>query len=268
MLSDMATLVMGSVFSLGSAGIYAYVGSQIAGRTVSSAARLASAMFAIWWYGLAGVSFISGVLNLCAAAGLRDLNLWLTFGMFNLLLLCAALGGLLYYLVFLYTGSRRALAPLAAFYALLYVALMYLVNLATPTHIEIGRWRAEVKYVEEFNQAYAILFVILLLVPQMLAALAYFSLFFQTTDLTQRYRIALVSGAIVLWFGVSLAVGFVGGREFSESDIWQVLSRVLSLLAPFMILVAYKPPKAWKRRFGLRSVEERPMEVPDGRAAS
>jgi hypothetical protein len=226
---------------------------------------MASGLFATWWYGLAGAALVSGTLNFMAAAGYTDLNLWLTFGLFSLLLICAALGGLLYYLIYLYTGSRKAIVPLALFYLGLYLALMYLVNLNTPTHVEVGRWTAQVKYDKEFDPLYGYLFIVLLLVPQLVAAVAYFSLYFRTGDRTQRYRIAMVSGSIIVWFGSSLLVGFLGGRDASQSDAWQVASRILSLMATLAILVAYRPPKVWRQRYGLRGVsDEESKEVSHG----
>ena len=41
---------------------------------------------------------------------------------------------------------------------------------------------------------------VLLLLPQIIGSFAYFTLYFRVTDVTQKYRILLVSWSIIVWF--------------------------------------------------------------------
>ncbi|MEA3203857.1 MAG: hypothetical protein QOI63_1537, partial [Thermoplasmata archaeon] len=98
----------------------------------------------------------------------------------------------------------------------------------------------------------ALAFVALFVGPQMGAAAAYALLYRKAEDRTQRYRIALVAGSIVVWFGSSALAAGANIRGLT----WQVASLLLALAAGFAILLAYLPPAAWKRRWGLRSIDD------------
>ena len=68
-----STLLFSALFALLAASIYAYVGWRLSKRVIpSSRARLAWGSFTVWWYGLAGTTLISGLLNLFGAFGLTE----------------------------------------------------------------------------------------------------------------------------------------------------------------------------------------------------
>src|SRR5687768_8702227 len=106
-----STLIIGAVFSLASAGIYFYVGRSLSRRHVATQdARLAWNLFVTWWYALASTTLVGGLLSLLGALGATNLPLFVTFTQLNLLAICVALYGLMYYLLYLFTGSRKVLA--------------------------------------------------------------------------------------------------------------------------------------------------------------
>jgi uncharacterized membrane protein HdeD (DUF308 family) len=95
--------------------------------------------------------------------------------------------------------------------------------------------------------------LLLLLLPPIIGGLVYFMLYFQVKLATQRYRILLVSWSIILWF---LSVLFVSVAGLSDESWWQVISRLIGLVAALAIMFAYQPPLWIKRRFGVSSLIE------------
>lgn len=246
------TLLISTLFATVSAGIYGYVGWRLGKRVIaSSQARLAWELFTVWWYGLAASTLIGGFLNLLGAFSLASLPLFVTATYLNILVICLALFGLLYYLIFLFSGNRRWLRPLAGFYTLYYALLVYYITASGPSHVTVGRWSTTLAYRAPLTGPFFTLIVVLLLLPQILGGLAYFTLYFHVPEATQRYRILLVSWSIILWF-TSPLIAQAGG--FGQQDAWQLTSRLIGLAAALTILMAYLPPRWVTSRYGITSV--------------
>jgi hypothetical protein len=98
-----------------------------------------------------------------------------------------------------------------------------------------------------------VIVVLLLLLPQMIGAFAYFTLYFRMPEVTQKYRILLVSWSIIIWF-LSPLLALVGG--LAEQDWWQLASRFIGLAAALTILIAYLPPRWLRQRYGIMSLSE------------
>ena len=160
-----------------------------------------------------------------------------------------ALLGLLYYLAYLFTG-KDLLFPMAAGYLVYYLFLVYLVSAAEPASVEVERWTTTLAYENQgiIEGPLASLALLLLVAPQIIGALAYFTTFFRLEDPSRRYRVALVSWAIIIWFSSSL-VGSFGG--LSDLDWWQIVSRAISLAAAGAVLLAYRPPGFIQDRWGV-----------------
>lgn len=248
------TLLVSAAFSLLNGAAYLYVGRRLSARQVSEYASLAHGLFVLWWAAL-GVSSLLGAVQIGLYLG-GWLPIWIydTFTALNLLLLVIGLWGLLYYLVFLYTGRRGAWAPLAAFYLVFYAAIQALGNYYDrPTVLGDNGWNLVERPEIDVPQVTLWLFLLGLVGPQIGAALAYLRLYGKAEDTTQRYRIAMVSGSIIIWFGATLAASLA---EVGALAAWQVASRLLALAAAGAILIAYLPPPVVQRRFGIRSIEE------------
>lgn len=254
-----STLLAAALFAFVAAAVYAYVGDRLRRRRVSEEARLAAQLFSLWWLALAGATAITGLTHLAGALGNTDLALHVTLTSVNLLLICAALWGLLYYLVYLFTGRKGAVVPLSVFYAAYYVSLVYYVTSSHPAAVELRRWQAALVYEQPLAGPLFTALVLLLVVPQIVGALAYFTLFFRVRDRTQRYRIGVVSWSIVLWFGSALVAAAAG---LGQNDAWQVASRAIGLGAALAILMAYEPPGFLKRRLGVASITDPPPAHP------
>jgi len=248
------TLLISALFSIASAAIYGYVAARLRQRTISNpGARFAWQLFGLWWYCLAATTLVSGLLHSLGAFNIVSLPFFVALTYINLLLICIALWGLLYYLVYLFTGSQRFLVPLTIFYVLYYVLLVYYITASDPARVEITRWTTRLVYADPITGPFFSLVLVLLVFPQILASLAYFTLFFRVREATQRYRVLLVSWCIILWFGSAFVASVTG---LSQEDWWQIVSRLIGLGAALGILFAYFPPEMIRRRFGIASIAE------------
>ena len=249
-----ATLTVSVIFAFLAASIYAYTGWRLSRRAISaSESRLAWQFFTLWWYGLAASTLINGLLNLLGALGVTDLALYVTGTYLNLQVSCIALLGLFYYLIYLYTGNSRWLTPLAIFYTLAYAVLVYYVTYSEPVRVALEPWSASLTYRIPFTGPFIVMLVVLLFASQLLGGFVYFTLYFRVPDVTQKFRILLVSWSIIVWFlipFVSVAAGLDG------HDWWEIFSRLLGLAAAWTTLMAYWPPQWLKQRYAVLSLAD------------
>ena len=236
-----------------SAGVYSYVGTRLWNRRVEGPGRLAARLFAAWWVLLGGISAVSVGMGFLAAAGVADLALYLTIIEVYFLLLCVALWALLYYLVYVLTGSRRAVVPIATFYALFYVWILYLITSIHPQAVKIVDLSYRLDPQPQTSPAVTGVLLSLLLGPVLVAAVGYFRLFFRVEGRTQRYRIGLIAITLLAWFGSSGVAAVVG---VSNEPWWGAVNSVLGLAAAVSIYFAYQPPSYVRRRFGIAAVGE------------
>lgn len=248
------TLLFVALLSMLCAGIYFYVGRVLSRRRSSSPdSRLAWRLFVVWWYALALATFFGAILTLLGSFGITNLPLYTTVTLMNLLATCVALFGLMFYLLYLFTGNRGLIAPLSVFYILYYMLLIYYVEASTPTSVTIERWRTVLVYENQIKGPFYLLLLLLLVFPQIIGSLAYFTLYFRVEPITQKYRILLVSWSIILWF---LSAFFASIAGLAQYDWWQVVSRLIGLGAALAILLAYQPPSWVKERFRVTSLAE------------
>lgn len=254
------TLLASAAFAFLTGAIYAFVGHRLSRRPIPGPGKLAAAGFIAFWYGLA-VSTMLGGTGLQALFGAFDrtsLAFSLIISQVSLLAISVALWGLLYYLVYLYTGRTNAWIPIATFYAAFYLFLQYFIWDAGPIGVHAEKWQVVVDYEKDVQNLpatdpYLLSLIIGLLVPQILASLAYLSLVYRVKSPTQRYRILLVSLSILVWFGSPL---IALGADVAQQDTYQVVSRTIGLLAAVVIFLAYYPPGFFRRRFGILSLSE------------
>ena len=226
---------------------FTYVGHVVGRRQLGGEEGRANNAFVTWWYTLGGLSFVGAGFSLAAALGYTDLALHVTLLHIALLVLFIGLWGLGYYLAFLFTGNRSWFRILGALYSIYYVLLVYLVVRATPNRVIINRYNVELGYEREITEAlpFVSILLVLLILPQIIGALAYFSLLFRVRAPMQRYRIGMVAGTFLAWFGTSIIAGTL---ELSDTtEWWQPVSQAISVAAALLILLAYRPPKAWVR---------------------
>lgn len=252
------TLLLSAIASVVTGALYLYLAKVLHARKVSPDAGLARDMFAFWWLLLGALSFLSVLQIALYRAG--ELPIWLfqTLGQIGLWALFAALWALQVYLMYLYTGSKRWVAPLGFFYLALYIAFIALIyRIGAPHAISDNGWMLRTDQTFTLGRGWTIALILVLLGPQMAAAIAYASLYRKTSDRTQRYRIALLTGAILVWFGTSSLVGATSDPNPDHVNVaWQVAQRLLSVAASLAILAAYRPPAWIRHRFAVRSLED------------
>lgn len=250
------TLLFGAALSILSAVIYFYVGRVLSRRRVANPdARLAWTVFVVWWYALASSTLIGAVLSLLGAFNIAGLPLFVTLTQVNLLAICIALFGLMYYLIYLFSGSQRLLVPLIVFYVAYYILVIYYVQASMPVGVSIGRWSAALEYEQPARGPLFLVVLVLLIFPQVIGSLAYFTLYFRVKTATQKYRILLVSWSILIWFLSAFLASIAG---LGQQDWWQVTSRLIALTASLAILLAYDPLPWIRRHLGVTSIVEEP----------
>ena len=248
------TLFFEAILAVVSAGVYFYVGRVLLKRRPSTPeAGTAWFMFVVWWYALAATTLSGAILSLLGALGIAGLPVFTTITLMNLLATCVALYGLMFYLLYLYTGNPRLLGPLAVFYIAYYAFLIYYVLASDPVRVAVNRWGAGLVYQNEIRGPLFFIALFLLVFPQIIGSLAYFMLYFQVRTATQKYRILLVSWSIIIWFLSSFLARLAG---LSGQDWWQVTSRLIALAASLTILMAYQPPSWVKRQFGVMAIAD------------
>lgn len=248
-----AAFLLATLLSLATGAVYGYVGWRLSRRRVSGPSRLASGLFTAWWFTLCGFTLAGALVRLGAWAGVVDLPMYLTWTYLSLLAVCFALWALLYYLVYLLTGSRRLMTPLSVLYVLAYVAGVYVVSAGRAEALAVERWTVKLQYAQAPHPLAATLLLATILGPPIVAAAGYFRLYFRVEGATQRYRVGLVSVTFLTWF---LSAMLAAASELNRVEWWPVASGVIGLLAALLIYLAYRPPGYVRRRYGVRAVDE------------
>jgi len=143
--------------------------------------------------------------------------------------------------------------PLAIFYMIYFVLFVYYISASAPGSVDVGRWNTTLAYQTPLTGPFFVILIVLLLLPQIIGGFAYFTLYFNVTEITQKYRILLVSWSIIVWF-LSPFAALAGG--LAEQDWWQLASRFIGLAAALTILGAYLPPRWLKQRYGILSLSD------------
>jgi hypothetical protein len=241
---DVDALVSG-VFSVIVGSVFLFLGYRLSGREVPGRARLAAAQFALFWLGFAAVTYTGAILSLIAVVQVPSSALVTTATHTEVLLLCAALWGLLGYLTYLYT-ARYFIVAWSAFYIGLYLFLSFVITASEPKTVSISHGMVSLTYGTVFGGVLLDGLLIVLIAPEFIGALLYLTLAFRTKEPTVRFRAGLVSGGLLLWFGLAsinlttLLGGSLGAALASES---------LGLVAALLILLAYYPPRSVRERF-------------------
>lgn len=233
--------------------VYAYVATRLWKRPVEGPARLAAKLFATWWALLGGLTLLSVLTSALAAAGVNDVALYLTLIEVDFLVICIAFWALLYYLVYVLTGSRKVMAPIATFYALFYVWLLFVITSLHIQAVKIVGLSYQPDPQPDLDPIVGFVLVALLLGPVLVASVGYLRLYFRVEGRTQRYRIGLIAVTLFAWFGSSALATVL---SINQQPWWSLVSSALGLAAALSIYFAYQPPAFVRRRFGILAVGE------------
>jgi hypothetical protein len=230
--------------------VYLYIAGRLAQRKVSAEGRVPAMQFVLFWVALGGSAILSGVLSLDAVFQTPSLALVVTFLYLEVLVVCAALWGLLCYLAYLYTG-RPWIVPLSILYAVEYGLLVFYVTAGRPDGVSVSLGSVSPTYGVAVTGALEAAPILILVFPEFIGALLYFRLYFRSHDRTVRYRIGLVSGGLIAYF---LFDFFDLGPLVLGGLAGVVLGRLLILLAAVIVLLAYFPPQAIRTRLGVDNI--------------
>jgi len=229
--------------------LYVGVGRVIASRDLADEARTANRLFATWWLSLAIIYLTSGPITIAASLGYRSFPLTLAFIQAALVVVCAAVWGILGFLLYVYRGTHKWLMPSAIFYGVLAFGLLWLVSWMGPVGFEAGQDGIALEYTRRLGASSSVVVGLLFSVPIFAAAIAYGSLLFRVNERMPRYRIAMVAGAFAIQFGWVILRGILGlQRRFPDSKILLVANQGLTIIVPIIILMAYRPPSWVARR--------------------
>lgn len=226
------------------AGAYAYAGWLVASRARASASPAGVRLFAAWWIGIALTGLASATLAILAPRGAPLLVLdWIDQA--SLLTYATALVGFTSYLALLFLGTHRLTLPIAAAYAAL-VTWSHASAYAFPaTGYTI---RAMRPVLERSPQAWGPapeVMALLLVLPVVIGIGAYATLLRRETDAARRYRITLVTTALVAWL---LGVIVISLPALGDVLAGQAAGRFVVLASAACIVLAYRPPltiRAW-----------------------
>ena len=253
----MVSLFASGLVSLTAFVFLIWVGWAVGRRPASTpGARLAGSTFAAWWYALAASSAVSGIGAVATALGDPPVSLLTGLQFLNVAAICMGLAGLLYYLVFLYSGRSGHFWPLAIAYSLFAAGLVRAMVGWGPVAVVATRYDASVVYADPGSEASVLVLLLVLVGPQLLASLALFLLATRLPHSASRVRLLVVAAAIFAWFGSVFAGEAVG---LSGNDAWEVLQLWIPVLVGASVLLVHRPP-SWLEK---RMPPELPANPPD-----
>ncbi|MHB8604965.1 MAG: hypothetical protein ACYDCK_06875 [Thermoplasmatota archaeon] len=194
--------------------------------------------FALFWIGVGVAGFADSVTALAfavASPGLAlavaALHVRVVFGMLSSFAIA-------YYLIYIFSGSRRALIPLGVGYGVAFVFVQYVLALRAPLGVHAVTWGVALEF-PDGGARFAPIVATLLIVPPLLATIAYASLLRVVEGSAQRARIVAISFALL----VILAGSFLRVSDPSQAG-WIVVQRLASVAATLLVLAFVRPP-AW-----------------------
>ncbi len=251
--------VLGAV----AAALYLFVARLQAKRTVSDDARPALNGFILWWAGLGALGLLGLFFEFGPDLSAQGMVVVSVVIYIFLAIIMALMAGLVHYLLYLYTGRKGTIYLAYGFYGFMMLFSVWYLQAHDP-HIAMGHLgtpqEGEVAYHLHTEPAtwVSAFFSFGLILPALGAAIAYALLFFRTQDPTARYRIAMVSVGLILWFLFSTAntVGRVVSDSNEQGFTSQLISQLLGVFAATLTLLAYQPPRWIRDRLGLREMAE------------
>lgn len=238
---DLSVVTLG--VNLAAAVLCLGIGASLARRATQGPARRASILFSVWWIALAADMILSNVPRMLVLAGYAPPPLIVAVTYAVVVAMCLMFWGLVYYLVYLFTGRERAFWPVTIFYAVTFLLATAFIASLHPTG---ATPKGGIAYANQPTPLGALLWSLSILVPPIVGSLAYGTLVFRVKNAFRRYRIALVSTSMFLWFTTALVANAPGG-----SDALRAGGLGIGLLALLGLTFAYFPPAALRRRLDI-----------------
>lgn len=243
-----ATLALGALVTASAAILFGLAGRLVARREVPPPSRAANLAFSAWWWSAASIMLLLCAGNVLGLAGVMDVDLHVALLHVKALPLSLALGSLMFYLLFLFTGRQGVLKPVAAAYAAHFAFTTWFFGQAGPWTTQVTTWDVRVVPEEPMHGPLGVLFGALLAGPFILTCVGYLLLAFRVGSREQRFRVGLIALSLGQWFLV-LLVSFLLGLE--DREWFSLLYQVPGLVAGVLVVVAFRPPAWLRARLGL-----------------
>ena len=244
------SLAVTAAVHLATAASFAAVAIAVARRS-GNGAHQAGIAFAIWWGALAGYLALQGVLLAAASFSAPSLDAFLWSRLAAIPLLCAAAGGLTYYILYLLTGRSWLRAPVALLYLATAAAFHVATFVPSPTGLRVTPWTIELELASSPALKLAVYTAVGL--PPILGSVALLWTS-RRMERPQRYRARLVGTAILAYVGSGLAAFTAAGQALQ-----MVALLGMGLVAAVLVLLAYFPPRRIAERAGLPAPATRPL---------
>lgn len=236
MAAPVGTLLLTSAVGLVAAFACVYAGRTFWRTRLPEAHGVGARGFVTYWYASAAYHVLASLMGLLGAVGATPFVPFLLLRHLLLAVGAACLASLAFSLLYLFTGSRRWLWPIVAFYAAVFLAGVVSIQASVPTGVVVGDWKVTLAFEKPLWTASYVLTVLLLL-PQILGALAYGTLYWRVKDPEQRWRVGILAPAIFAWYLGALAA------ELARSPFWSFVTRPgVGLLVAALVVLAYAPP--------------------------
>lgn len=207
-------------------------------------ARPALTWFSMFWVGIGAYALVECMWGLAYLAGFDALALGLFVLHVKIIGLVGAFAGLVAYLLIIHGIDRRALGVIMGGYALVLAITETYYSWRAPVAQVPGAWGMRLLYAVNDTQPWWTIVLLLLLLPPFFAAIAYARLMRHAHEPETRYRIALTSASLMLFF-LPMFIGWrAGGFPW-----WGGVERMLSFLMVTGIALALWPPESFRRRF-------------------
>ena len=243
-----ATLALGALVTATTAALFAHAGRLTWRRPVPPESRLANQAFSLWWWSASAVIGLISLANVLGMAGVLDDDVHVTLHYLRAAPLSLALGCLMFYLLYLFTGKRGVLKPVVAGYALHHAFTVYYFIRLGPMRTVVTDWDVRVEALSPVDPVLSVAFGLALALPVVLACAAYVVLTFRVGGRDQRFRVGILALALGQWF-LLLLVSFVLGLQ--QRAWFSVFYQVPGLISAFFVVVAFRPPSWVRERLGL-----------------
>lgn len=227
------TLAAGSVLTFLAGVLYVAIGMRFA-RRAAEQGSMPMRTFSLFWFAIGYYGLTDGAWSLAVPLLDPPLAVGVTILVTKVLVGCVGFFGLVHGLAYVYTGRPGVMRPLAVFYALVYLLVLYSYVAADPIGQEAQRWRSGLVYADP-GGLLDTLAVLALFLPPLFASLAYAGLYRRASTRAQRIRIATVSASLAVFFG-SLILGWLGGGW----QWWPLVEKLLAIATAAAVVLALR----------------------------
>lgn len=241
-----ASFWAGALLPLVTTALLTFVGVTVLRRGAPAPDRLALRLFGAWWFSAGAIILLGSAPTLLSLAGSPPMWVFDITTYATAVPLAVGLCGLLYYLLYIYTGRRELIRPLVVAYTAFFALTIWYFAQFGGRHLEETAF--SVRIVSDVQPAAWVraAYGVAVALPIVAAVVGYGLLLRRAHGKEQRFRVALVSTSFFLWF-TPVLVAFVFG--FDQADWFPFVYQAPGTLAAALISMAYHPPAFVERRW-------------------